>query len=43
MAMEKELLDQMLAGRDPGEVFAKDRLLDDLKSAFSERILDCKI
>ena len=24
MAIEKELLDQLLAGRDPNEVFAKD-------------------
>ena len=27
MAIEKELLDQLLAGRDPNEVFAKDGLL----------------
>ena len=39
MAIEKELLDQLLAGRDPNEVFAKDGLLDDLKKALSERIL----
>lgn len=31
MAMEKELLDQLLAGRDPSEVFGKDGLPDDLK------------
>jgi len=29
MAIEKELLDQLLAGRDPSEVFAKVGLLDD--------------
>ena len=29
MAIEKELLDRLLAGRDPNEVFAKDGLLDD--------------
>lgn len=40
MAMDKEFLDQLLAGRDPNEVFAKDGLLDDLKKALSERILD---
>jgi putative transposase len=34
MAIEKELLDRLLAGRDPNEVFAKDGLLDDLKKAF---------
>ena len=33
MAIEKELLDQLLAGRDPKEVFAKDGLLDELKKA----------
>jgi hypothetical protein len=33
MAIEKELLDRLLAGRDPNEVFAKDGLLDDLKKA----------
>ena len=39
MAIEKELLDQLLAGRDPKELFAKNGLLDDLKKALSERIL----
>lgn len=39
MAIEKELLDRLLAGRDPQELFAKDGLLDDLKKALSERIL----
>ena len=39
MAIEKELLDQLLAGRDPNEVFAKDGLLDDLKKALSERMI----
>ena len=35
MAIEKELLDELLAGRDPSEVFGKDGLLDDLKKALS--------
>jgi len=43
MAIEKELLDQLLAGRDPNEVFAKDGLLDDLKKARSERILNAEL
>ena len=43
MAIEKELLDQLLAGRDPDEVFAKDGLLDDLKKALSERILNAEL
>ncbi len=34
MAIKKDILDQLLAGRDPKEVFAKDGLLDDLKKAF---------
>jgi putative transposase len=43
MAIEKELLDQLLAGRDPNEVFARDGLLDDLKRALSERILNAEL
>jgi putative transposase len=43
MAIEKELLDQLLAGRDASAVFAKDGLLDDLKKALSERILDAEV
>ena len=33
MAIDKELLDQLLAGRDPKDVFSKDGLFDDLKKA----------
>jgi putative transposase len=36
-------VDQLLAGRDPNEVFAKDGLLDDLKKALSERILNAEL
>ena len=43
MAIEKELLDQLLAGRDPKELFAKNGLLDDLKKALSERILNAEL
>ena len=43
MAIEKELLDQLLAGRDANEMFAKDGLLDDLKKALSERILNAEL
>jgi len=42
MAIEKELLDQLLGGRYPNEVFAKGGLLDDLKKALSERILNAE-
>ena len=38
MAIEKDLLDQLLAGRDPKGVFSKDYLLDGLRKALSERI-----
>ncbi|SKC01853.1 Transposase, Mutator family [Sphingopyxis flava] len=39
MAIDKEVLDQLLAGRDPQELFAKDGLIDELKKALSERML----
>ena len=42
MAIEKELLDQLLAGRDPNEVFSRNGLVDDLKKALSERILSAE-
>ncbi len=43
MAIEKDVLDQLLAGRDPGELFAKDGLLDELKKALSERMLAAEL
>lgn len=43
MAIDKELLDQLLSGCDPSEVFSKDGLLDDLKKALSERILNTEL
>jgi putative transposase len=43
MAIEKDLLDQLLAGRDPKELFSKNGLLDDLKRALSERILNAEL
>ena len=43
MAIEKDLVDQLLAGRDPNEVFTKDGLLDDLKKALSERFLNTEL
>ena len=39
MAVDKDVLDHLLAGRDPGELFARDGLLDELKKALSERML----
>src|SRR5258708_36025350 len=43
MAIEKDLLDQLLAGRDPKDVFNKDGLVDELKKALSERTLNADI
>ena len=43
MAIEKDVLVQLLAGRDPDEVFARGGLLDDLKRALSERILNAEL
>ena len=43
MAIEKDLLDQLLAGRDPKDVFNKDGLVDELKKALSERILNTEM
>lgn len=43
MAIEKEILDELLAGRDPQEVFGKDGLFDELKQALAERILNAEI
>ena len=39
MAIDKALLDQLLAGREPQNLFAKGGLIDDLKKAFSEHML----
>ena len=36
MAIEKELLDQLLEGRDPETVFTQDGLLDELKKGLWE-------
>lgn len=43
MAIEKDVLDQLLAGRDAKDVFGKDGLVDELKKALSERILNAEL
>jgi putative transposase len=43
MAIDKELLDQLLAGRELQELFAKDGLIDELKKALSERMLAAEL
>jgi putative transposase len=43
MAIDKDILDQLLAGRDAQELFAKDGLIDELKKALSERMLSAEL
>ena len=43
MAIEKELLDQLLEGRDPETVFTQDGRLDELKKGLSERVLNAEL
>jgi len=43
MAIDKALLDQLLAGREPQDLFAKGGLIDDLKEALSERMLAAEL
>lgn len=43
MALKNELLDELLAGRDPSAVFAADGLFDELKKALSERMLNAEL
>ena len=43
MTIDTKLLDELLGDRDPGEVFSKDGLFDDLKKALAERILDAEL
>lgn len=41
--IKSEVLDDLLAGRDPKTVFAHDGLLDDLKKALAERLLNTEL
>ena len=43
MVIEKAVLDQLLAGRDPATVFSQNGLIDELKKALSERVLDAEL
>ena len=38
-----ELLDRLLAGRDPAEAFRSGELIDDLKKAVAERALEAEM
>jgi putative transposase len=43
MAIEKDVSDKLLAGRNPRDIFSKDGLVDELKKALSERILNTEL
>jgi putative transposase len=43
MAILNELIEELLSGKDPQEVFAQDGLLDELKKALAERILNAEM
>ena len=43
MAIKKDTLDDLLAGRDPRAVFSKDGLFDELKKALAERVLNTEL
>ena len=43
MAIRNELIEELLAEKDPQEVFAQDGLLDELKKALAERILKAEM
>ena len=43
MAIRNELIEELLDGKDPQQVFAQDGLLDELKRALAERILNAEM
>ena len=43
MAIRNELIEELLAGKDPQGVFSQDGLLDELKKALAERILNAEL
>jgi putative transposase len=43
MAIRNELIEELLAGREPQEVFSQDGLLEELKKALAERILNAEM
>ena len=43
MTIRDEIIDELLSGEDPQAVFAKDGLLDALKKALAERILNAEL
>ncbi|MBV8399706.1 MAG: transposase, partial [Acetobacteraceae bacterium] len=43
MAIRNELIEELLTGKDPKEVFAQEGLLDELRKALAERILNAEM
>lgn len=43
MAIKKDVLDPLLSGRDPKEVFAAGGLVDELKQALANRVLNAEM
>lgn len=43
MAIKKDVLDQLLSGRDPAQVFADGGLVDELKKALANRVLNAEM
>ena len=39
--IKPELIDELLSGRDPKTLFESEGLLDELKKALAERVLNC--
>jgi putative transposase len=42
-AIKSEVLDELLAGRDPKTLFESEGLLDELKKALAERVLNAEM
>ena len=43
MSIDKDLLDQLMAGRKPGDLFGKDGILQELTKALAERALGAEL
>ena len=43
MSIVKDLLDQLMAGRKPGDLFGRDGILQELTKALAERALNTEL
>ena len=43
MSIDKDLLDQLMEGRKPGDLFGKDGILQELTKALAERALSTEL